>query len=126
MDAPNILENVGVELARKKTKTRRISRWLSTKKLAVKWNKKEIQRIKKVHKLMFAVNRRMEKMIDDFLVAAEAENADSETAIWAEKAIREVIQGMNDLNLEGDNVNFTVNQVQSCCSSGSAANGDNK
>ncbi|XVE90116.1 hypothetical protein DITRI_Ditri20bG0051800 [Diplodiscus trichospermus] len=102
-----------------------MARWLSTKKLAVKWKKKEIQRIKKVHKLVFAVNRRMENMIDDFLVAADAENAASETAIWAEKAMREIKQGMNDLNLEGNNVNFTVNQVQSCRSSGSAANGDN-
>ncbi|XVE90114.1 hypothetical protein DITRI_Ditri20bG0051600 [Diplodiscus trichospermus] len=102
-----------------------MARRLSAKKLAVKWKKKEMQRIKKLNKLMFAVNRRMEKMIEDFLVATEAENVDSETATWAEKAMREVIQGMNDLNLEGDNVNFTVNQVQSCYSSGSAANGDN-
>ena len=37
--------------------------------------------------------------------------------------IREVAEGMNDLiNLEGNNI-ITVNQVQSGCSSGSAANG---
>ena len=61
-----------------------------------------------MNKLMFAVNKRMEKVVDDFLVTAEAENSDPETAM-----IREVAEVMNDLNLEGNNI-ITVNQVQSC------------
>ena len=71
-----------------------------------------------MNKRMFAVNKRMQKVVDDFLAAAEAENSDPETAM-----IREVAEVMNDLNLEGNNI-ITVNQVQSRLSSGSAANGD--
>ncbi|XVE90115.1 hypothetical protein DITRI_Ditri20bG0051700 [Diplodiscus trichospermus] len=120
-DAQNVLENVELELARKKAEIRRMARWLSAKKHALKREKKEIRRIRRMHKLIFAENRRMQKIVYDFLIAAEAENTDPVT----EKATEEVIQGMNDLNLEGEDINITENQVQSCCSSGSAANGDN-
>ncbi|XVE96378.1 hypothetical protein REPUB_Repub02eG0216200 [Reevesia pubescens] len=63
----------------------------------------------------------MQKCVDDFLLAAEAESNDPENAkIWNEKATREVIEGMNDPNLDGNNLSI-VNQ-----GSGSAADGDNK
>ena len=74
---------------------------LSAKKLAVKRKKKEMKRIKRVIELTFSVNRRMQKMVDDFLVVAEAENSDPGTAM-----IREVAEGMNDLNLEGNNIYY--------------------
>ncbi|XWS57824.1 hypothetical protein CRYUN_Cryun09bG0206700 [Craigia yunnanensis] len=76
-----------------------------------------MRRIKRVNKLTFAVNKRMQKVVDDFLVTVEAENSDPETAM-----IREVTEGMNDLNLEGNNI-ITVNQIQSRLSGDSAANG---
>ncbi|XP_022744052.1 uncharacterized protein LOC111294993 [Durio zibethinus] len=116
MDAEISLEIVEAELARKKAETRRMARWLRAKELAVKWKKKEMKRIKRVNKLMFAVNRRMEKMVDDFLVAAEAENNYRQT-------MGEVMEGVNNLNLEENNI-ISSNQVQSFCSSGSAANGN--
>ncbi|XVE90106.1 hypothetical protein DITRI_Ditri20bG0050900 [Diplodiscus trichospermus] len=127
-DAPNVLETLKAELARKKAELRRKARWLSAKKIALKRKKKEIQRIRRVNKLLFAENRRMQEIVDDFLVAAEAENTDpDQTAnISTENVGWEVIQGMNDLNLQEDNIFITVSQVQPFCSSGSAANGDNK
>ncbi|XVE90101.1 hypothetical protein DITRI_Ditri20bG0050400 [Diplodiscus trichospermus] len=73
---------------------------------------------------MLADNRRMQKIIYDFLVAAEAKNTDPETANIStdhQNAVGEDIQGMNDLNLQGDNINTTVSKVQPFCSSGSAA-----
>ncbi|XVE90104.1 hypothetical protein DITRI_Ditri20bG0050700 [Diplodiscus trichospermus] len=97
-DVPNVLEIVGAELARKKTETTRMARQLRAKKTAVKRKKNEIHRIKRMNKLLFAVNRRKQKMIEDFLLAAEAENSDPETA-----KIQGMIQGMNDLKLEGIN-----------------------
>lgn len=87
-----------------------MARWISAKKLAIKWKKKEMKRVKKVNEQMIAVNRRMQKMVDDFLVAAETESANPETAkIWTGIAVEQVIEGMVDLNLDGN-------------SSGSAAN----
>lgn len=122
-DAANVLETVVVRLAREKAKTRSMAWWLRAKKNAVKKTKKEMKCIKKVNEKMSAVNRRMQNMVDDFLVTAEAENTDPETAkIWTEIATMEVIEGlMNDLNLEENGV-ITVNQVETSCSSGSAAN----
>ncbi|XVE90112.1 hypothetical protein DITRI_Ditri20bG0051400 [Diplodiscus trichospermus] len=67
---------MGVELARKKSEIRRMARWLSAKKIALKRQKKEIQKIRRVNKLMFAEDRRMQKIVYDFLVAAEAENTE--------------------------------------------------
>ncbi|XVF87822.1 hypothetical protein PTKIN_Ptkin18bG0151700 [Pterospermum kingtungense] len=81
-----------------------MARWISAKKLAIKWKKKETKRVKKLNKQMIAVDRRMQKMVDDFLVSAETENSDPEAAkIWTEIAMGQVIEGLNDLNLEGNN-----------------------
>lgn len=90
-------------------------RRLRAKKRAVKKLKQITQRISRVKEQMFWMNRRMQNMVDDFLVAADAENNDPETAtVWTEIAMREIIEGMNELNL-------TVDQVESSCSNGACA-----
>ncbi|XVF41732.1 hypothetical protein PTKIN_Ptkin01aG0303600 [Pterospermum kingtungense] len=83
VDSRNVIETFEVELAREKAETGRMARWLKVKKRAVKKTKKNMQRIKRVNEQMFWVNRRMQNMVDDFLVAADAENNDPQTAtIW--------------------------------------------
>ncbi|XVF41734.1 hypothetical protein PTKIN_Ptkin01aG0303800 [Pterospermum kingtungense] len=106
MDARNVLATLEAELAREKAKTRRMARKLRAKKRAAKELRKNMRRIQRVNEQRFLViNRRMENMVDDFLVAADAENNDPSTVtIWTEIAMREIIGGLNDLNL-------TVNQI---------------
>ncbi|WRX23751.1 hypothetical protein QQP08_016238 [Theobroma cacao] len=117
-NGPNVLEDVGVELARTKTENRRMARWLRAKKLSVKRKKKELRRIKRVNQLLIAANKRMQELVDDFLLTAEANNNHV-------RQMNEAIQGMNDLNLDGNYNITTVNQVQPRCNSGSATDGDN-
>ncbi|WRX23623.1 hypothetical protein QQP08_016110 [Theobroma cacao] len=118
MNGPNVLEDVGVELARTKAENRRMARWLRAKKLSVKRRKKELRRIKRVNQLLIAANKRMQELVDDFLLTAEANNNHV-------RQMNEAIQGMNDLNLDGNYNITTVNQVQPRCNSGSATDGDN-
>ncbi|KAK6243445.1 hypothetical protein QUC31_009854 [Theobroma cacao] len=92
--------------------------WLRAKKLSVKWKKRELRRIRRVNQLLIAENKRMQELVDDFLLTAEVDNNHV-------PQMNEAIQGMNDLNLDGNYNITTVNQVQPCCSSGSAADGDN-
>ncbi|WRX23749.1 hypothetical protein QQP08_016236 [Theobroma cacao] len=95
-----------------------MARWLRAKNLSVKRKKKALRRIKRVNHLLIAENRRMKELVDVFLLTAEADN----------NHVREMnaaMQGMNDLNLDGNYNITTVNQVQSCSSGGSAADGDN-
>ncbi|XP_021282531.1 uncharacterized protein LOC110415260 [Herrania umbratica] len=117
-NGPNVLEDVGVELARRKAENRRMARWLRAKKLRVKWKKKELRQIRRVNHLLIAANKRMQELVDDFLLTAEADNNPV-------RLMNEAIQGMNDLNLHGNYNIPTVNQVQPCCNSGRAADGDN-
>ncbi|XP_021283116.1 uncharacterized protein LOC110415740 isoform X1 [Herrania umbratica] len=117
-DVQIILENGEVESARKKAENRRMARWLRAKNLSVKRKKKALRRIKRVNHLLIAENRRMQELVDVFLLTVEADN----------NRVREMnaaIQGMNDLNLDGNYNITTVNQVQPCSSSGSAADSDN-
>ncbi|KAK6232855.1 hypothetical protein SCA6_002928 [Theobroma cacao] len=118
INGPNVLEDVGVELARTKAENRRMARWLRAKKLSVKRRKKELRRIKRVNQLLIAANKRMQELVDDFLLTAEANNNHV-------RQMNEAIQGMNDLNLDGNYNITTVNQVQPRCNSGSATDGDN-
>ncbi|XP_017976744.1 PREDICTED: uncharacterized protein LOC18599934 [Theobroma cacao] len=118
MDVPNVLEAVGVELARMKAENRRLAMRVRAKKLSVKWKKKELRRIRRVNQLLIAENKRMQELVDDFLLTAEVDNDHV-------RQMNEAIQGMNDLNLHGNYNITTVNQVQPCCSSGNAADGDN-
>ncbi|OMO84096.1 hypothetical protein COLO4_22230 [Corchorus olitorius] len=105
-----------------------MARCLRAKKRALKWKKKEMQRIKRVNQLNIGLIKCMDELVEEFLVTAESENDnnDLETAnIWTDEAIR----GMNDLNLNGtNNITAPVDQVQPYCnnsSNGSAAVGDN-
>ncbi|WRX23756.1 hypothetical protein QQP08_016243 [Theobroma cacao] len=118
LNGPNVLEDVGVELARTKAENRRMARWLRAKKLSVRRKKKELRRIKRVKQLLIAANKRMQELVDDFLFTAEADNNHV-------RQMNEAIQGMNDLSLDGNYNITTVNQVQPCCNSGSTTDGDN-
>ncbi|OMO84712.1 nuclear pore complex protein Nup88 [Corchorus capsularis] len=98
-DAGNALEDARVELARYKAETSRMARWLRAKNLEIKWKQKQMERIKRRNKLTIGLINYANELVDEFLVAAECENAN----IRNEEAIQEAVQGVNDLNLHGSN-----------------------
>ncbi|XVF42498.1 hypothetical protein PTKIN_Ptkin01aG0368300 [Pterospermum kingtungense] len=84
-----------------------MARWLRAKKRALKRMKKEVKRRKKLNHQMLAVIGTVEKIVDDFLVLDEAEITDrmpENARTDPERAIEEVTEEMNNLNLEGNNI----------------------
>ncbi|OMO84702.1 hypothetical protein CCACVL1_10697 [Corchorus capsularis] len=76
-----------------------MARWLRAKKLEIKWKRKQMERIKRRNKLTIGLINCANELVDEFLVAAELENANTRN----EEGIQEAIQGVNDLNLHGSN-----------------------